>query len=83
MSMQAQIRQWVDEALHAVLDPLFVRLNELEEKVEAFEQADSDNSKRAAAPAPAKASPSHDRPVRAQSATGRGTASGAKPVSGK
>ena len=80
MSMQAQIKQWVDEALHAVLDPLFARLEKLEADVKAFEQGDGAKTEHAAAKAP---SPSHDRPIRAQTATGRATASNAKPTSGK
>jgi hypothetical protein len=87
MSMQAQIRQWVDEALRVVLDPVFVRLEKLEAQVKAFEQEnDSKATERAAAkqPAPApKTAASHDRPVRMQTATGRGTASNAKPTSDK
>lgn len=40
MSMQAQIRGWVDEALHAVLDPLFERIDKIEKYILALEQAD-------------------------------------------
>lgn len=40
MSMQAQIREWVDQALHATLDPLFERLEKIENYIKAIEQAD-------------------------------------------
>jgi tetrahydromethanopterin S-methyltransferase subunit B len=78
MSVQAQIREWVDDAMRVVLDPLFARLDKLEEKVKAFENGST--AERSAA----KAAPSHDRPAarpattaKAGPATGRGT-SGSK-----
>jgi hypothetical protein len=37
MSLQAQIRQWVDDRLHEILDPLFVRLDSIETYIKAFE----------------------------------------------
>lgn len=85
MSVQAQIRQWVDDAMRAVLDPLFARLTELEEKVKAFENGSAaERSAAKASPAPAKAPVSHDRPAarpattaKAGPASGRGT-SGSK-----
>lgn len=40
MSMQAQIREWVDQALHATLDPLFERLEKIENYIKAIEQMD-------------------------------------------
>jgi hypothetical protein len=40
MSFQAQIKGWVDEAMHAVLDPLFERVEKIEAYILALENAD-------------------------------------------
>jgi hypothetical protein len=40
MSLQAQIKEWADSALHAVLDPLFERVEKIEAYIKAFEQMD-------------------------------------------
>lgn len=86
MSMQAQIKEWVDDALQAVLGGVLERLVKLEDYVKAIEQADqvpADPAPRVANPArttsgtaakstPAKAS--GGTTARAATATGKGTA---------
>lgn len=84
MSMQAQIREWVDDALRALAGPLIERLEDLEQRLKALEQGGSAKSaKQPSQSSPVPSSSSHDRPVRAQTATGRGAASNTKPSSGK
>jgi hypothetical protein len=91
MSVQAQMREWVDDAVKAVLGPLFDRVDKLEAYVKSFEQTNhipedpaprrGSTSKAEAKPSAGTRSSAHDRPAavaKAAPASGRGSSSTAK-----
>jgi hypothetical protein len=89
MSLQAQIRQWVDDRLHEIVDPLFERLDKaverldvLEHYVKTFEQSEgvpSHPAPRGKGPEVKSSAPAADSEARKTPVTGR--PSGRPPVS--